>query len=121
MTTEREIWLTVARKVFVPSERQSCFVCGKFGSITQAHHIVPLTAQYDRGFKVPSNDHVWLCPNHHTMAHLYILDDERSMSDRAMKSRDATIASLNADLSDDEFDKMMKLMHMAAGQSNVGD
>jgi predicted HNH restriction endonuclease len=119
MTTERDIWLMVARKVFAPSGRQPCFVCGKFESIIQAHHVVPLTTQYDRGYKVPDNEHVWLCPNHHTMAHLYILNDDRSMTERAMKSRASTTAALNSDLSDHEFERMMELMHLAGGSRNA--
>lgn len=119
MTTKRDLWLLVARRVFAPSVRQPCFVCDKFESIVQAHHTIPLTTQYDRGFKVPDNEHVWLCPNHHTMAHLYILNDDRSMSERAMKSRAATTAALNADLSDSEFERMMELMRLAGGGGNA--
>lgn len=112
--TDRDIWISAARKVFAASSRQPCFVCGRFASITQAHHIVPLSFQYDRGFRIPDNEHVWLCPNHHVMAHLYVMNDDRSMSERAIEARDGTKAALNTDLSEDEFEKMMDLMRRAA-------
>jgi len=110
----RRAWVTAARWTFVPSEREPCWVCGRFKSITQSHHVVPLTTQYDRGFKLPHHEHVWLCPNHHVMAHMFIPSDSRSMAPRAMRARDKSAASLNADLSEDEFEKMLELMRRSA-------
>jgi hypothetical protein len=111
---ERAAWLMAARRIFNPGERQPCHVCGRFRSIAQAHHVVPLSAQYDRGFKYPDNEIVWLCPNHHAMAHLYIPDDDRSMTPSAMRSRMRTTAPLSEDLTSAEFDKLMELMGKSA-------
>lgn len=111
---EREIWIAVARRVFVPGERLACHVCGKFRSIAQAHHVVPLTAQYDRGFQYPDHEFVWLCPNHHVMAHLFIPGDDRSMAISALRARGQTTTALNGDLSQDEFNRMMDLMRQSA-------
>jgi hypothetical protein len=74
---DREAWVTAARQIFAPGEREACHVCGKFKGISQAHHVVPLKAQYDRGFKYPDSEFVWLCPNHHAVVHLFIPIDGR--------------------------------------------
>lgn len=110
----RDAWIGLARKLFSPGEREPCCVCGKFKSIAQAHHVIPLTEQFDRGFKVPDGEYVWLCPNHHAMVHLYIMRDERSMAERAMVDRDRTVAALNPDLSEDEWTKLLELKSMAS-------
>lgn len=110
---EREVWVKASRAIFDPGPRDVCWVCRRFGSITEAHHVIPLTQQYDRGFRYPNNEHVWLCPNHHTMAHLYILSDDRSTKLPAIRARHETIAALNSDLSEDEFQKMIELMRLA--------
>lgn len=68
----KNAWIAVARIQFSPTDRKECFVCGKFKSITQAHHVVPLAAQFDRGFDEPDHEHVWLCPNHHVIVHLLL-------------------------------------------------
>jgi hypothetical protein len=107
---ERDIWIAVARACFRPSERQPCFVCGRFRGITQAHHVVPLTAQYDRGFEYPDNEHVWLCPNHHAILHLFILGDNRSLNPSAMRRRSKSTSPLHPDLTEVEFDKIMELL-----------
>lgn len=111
---DREAWIAVARRIFSPGERQPCCVCGKFKSIAQAHHVVPLTAQYDRGFRLPDQAFVWLCPNHHAMVHLFILSDDRSLALPAMEARAKTTSSLNEDLSEDEFGRLMELMQWSA-------
>jgi predicted HNH restriction endonuclease len=107
---DRDAWIMASRQVFAPSERQACYVCGKFKSIAQAHHVVPLTAQYDRGFVLPDNEHVWLCPNHHTMVHRYIPEDDRSMRPAAMRARSRTTTAFNDDLTMDEFERLLELM-----------
>lgn len=111
---EREVWIAAARQLFKPGERQPCWVCGKFQSITQAHHVVPLVEQYTRGFAVPDNEHVWLCPNHHAIAHLFIIGSDRSFSAAASRARSRRRDPVNRDLSEREFEKMIELMHMAA-------
>lgn len=110
---ERDIWVYAARRLFDPGKREACCVCGKFKSVAQAHHVVPLTTQYDRGFKYPDQEFVWLCPNHHAMAHLFIQDDNRSMSPDAMRARGRRTAALNPDLAEGEFEKMLELMQRA--------
>lgn len=110
---EREAWIMAARTVLEPGDREPCCVCGQFQGISQAHHVVPLTAQYDRGFKYPDQAYVWLCPNHHAMAHLFIQDDNRSMAPSAMRARGRTTGALHPDLSDKEFAKLVELMRSA--------
>lgn len=110
---DRDIWLMAARQLFAPGEREPCWVCGRFKSISQAHHVVPLTAQYDRGFKYPDQEHLWLCPNHHTMAHLFIQSESRSITRAAFRARGKTTDAVLPDLSEDEFEKMMELMRRA--------
>lgn len=110
---EREAWILVARRIFDPGERQPCFVCGKFKSIAQAHHVIPLTAQYDRGFELPDGEFVWLCPNHHAMAHTFIIDENRSLAPEAFRARGKTARAVLSDLAAGEFDKIMELMRRA--------
>jgi hypothetical protein len=107
---DREAWIAASRRIYSPGDRRPCHVCGKFRSITQAHHVIPLTAQYDRGFKLPDQESEWLCPNHHTMVHLYIPTGERSMTVPSIRARSETTSALNEDLTEDEFNKMMELM-----------
>lgn len=111
---EREAWMGAARLIFDPGEREPCWVCGKFKGIAQAHHVIPLSQQYDRGFRVPDNEHVWLCPNHHTMAHLFILQENPSTKIAAARARGRTLSALMPDLSEDELRKMFDLMRRAA-------
>ena len=107
---ERQAWIAASRQIFDPDERQPCCVCGKFRSIAQAHHVVPLAAQYDRGFRLPDSEYVWLCPNHHTMLHIIIPDDDRSLSESAFRARNRTAGAVLGDLSEDEYKKIIDLM-----------
>lgn len=107
---EREIWIMAARQLFVPGFREPCCVCGKFKGIAQAHHVIPLTAQYDRGFRYPDQEYVWLCPNHHAMIHLFIQNNNRSMKPAAFRARGRTTGAILPDLSEVEFEAMMDLM-----------
>jgi len=65
-------WIFNARISFNPGPRMDCCVCGKFADIAQAHHIYPLSAQYDDGSIGANHDIVWLCPNHHAVLHFII-------------------------------------------------
>ncbi len=65
-------WIKSARKSFNAGEKQACHVCEKYKSVAHAHHIIPLSIQFDLGFPLPDQSYVWLCPNHHALAHLYI-------------------------------------------------
>ena len=60
-------WRVLARREFKPGDRQHCHVCGKYKSITQAHHVYQLSNQ-DQRFTA-DHTHVWLCPNHHVLVH----------------------------------------------------
>lgn len=111
---DKEAWIATARMTFDPGERAPCCVCGRFGSIAQAHHVVPLATQYRRGFRLPDHTHVWMCPNHHVMIHIMIPDDDRVMTTKAMRARDASVAALNRDLAEDEFEKLLDLMSRSA-------
>lgn len=66
---EKTRWIATARLLFQPGERRACTVCGRHRAIAQAHHVVPLASQFDRGFKEADHTHVWLCPNHHVVIH----------------------------------------------------
>jgi hypothetical protein len=105
--SEKEKWIKRARLAFRPSRRQNCYVCGKFGSITQAHHTVPLAVQFDHGFKNAADQHAWLCPNHHAILHVLIdpLKDDWSLGRRASRVID--------DLSAKEWKIMVELMKLA--------
>jgi hypothetical protein len=109
-TIDRDAWIAVSRRIFSPGDREACYVCGRFKSIAQAHHVIPLTVQYDRGFKYPDQEYVWLCPNHHTMAHLFIPTGERSRAVPTIRTRFETTSALNEDLTEEEFNRMMKLV-----------
>jgi hypothetical protein len=74
-SAKKRAWVSAARLEFTPSLRRECLVCGKFRSITQAHHVVPLAVQYDRAFERSDHEHEWLCPNHHTILHLILPSD----------------------------------------------
>lgn len=65
-------WIDEARRAFQPSKRKPCMICGRYGSLSQAHHIVPLHVQYDQGVRQADHRHVWLCPSHHAAVHLFI-------------------------------------------------
>ena len=65
-------WILKARLNFDPGKPDNCHICGRYKSITHAHHIIPLAMQFNRGFAIPDNTFVWLCPNHHAAIHLAI-------------------------------------------------
>lgn len=65
-------WVSAARKLFVAGERQPCAVCGKFSSLTHAHHVIPLALQAQRDRMTVNHEHVWLCPTHHAAVHVLI-------------------------------------------------
>lgn len=87
-----------ARKAFSPGERQPCEVCGKYRSLTHAHHVVPLSVQTD---VVPDHASVWLCPTHHAAVHLFI---EQATCNRERAGR--WQVELINELEVEEFDKV---------------
>lgn len=67
----KKAWITDAR-AFNFGEPHPCKVCLVGFEICHAHHVVPLGAQYDRGFVEPSHEIEWLCPNHHAIVHVLL-------------------------------------------------
>ncbi|RTE88237.1 hypothetical protein D6B98_36955 [Bradyrhizobium sp. LVM 105] len=96
-------WIASARMAFQPRRREACFVCGKFQSISQAHHVVPLGEQFDRGFSVANHEHEFLCPNHHAILNLWI-DDDISHQRRGRRA-----APTFEDLTNEEVERMFQL------------
>jgi hypothetical protein len=109
---DKELWIAAARKDFVPSPRAPCVVCGKFKGITQAHHVVPLARQCDLLFEKPDHEHVWLCPNHHAIVHLFLIRRQGSPD----KPND-TLIGASGDLDDDHYQIIMSLLGKAGRQS----
>ncbi|WP_409188418.1 hypothetical protein [Bradyrhizobium sp. RDM4] len=68
-------WIDIARLSFRPGKRQPCHICGRFEYVTEAHHVVPIGQQFDRGFAEPHHEHVWLCPTHHAIVHVLVDGD----------------------------------------------
>ena len=108
----KEKWIAEARLNFRPSQRQNCYVCGKFASIAQAHHTVPLAAQFERGFKYPDHEHAWLCPNHHSILHIFIdpAKDAQALGHRAVRVID--------DLTHDELEIMLELIRLSGRKTD---
>lgn len=91
---DKAAFVAAARAAFVPSDRQPCCVCGKYRSLTQAHHIVPLAIQFDRGAVQADHRHKWLCPTHHAAVHV-LIGQSQSIGDRASKACVAVINDLS--------------------------
>lgn len=103
----RDRWIAQARASFLPSGRKSCVVCGRFQSISQAHHVFPLAIQWHVGIQRPIHDYEWLCPNHHVSIHILIAQTQAS-------SLDASEACINVTsdlaLNMSEFTKVLSLL-----------
>lgn len=65
-------WIAAARLKFDPGPRECCAICGKYKSLTEAHHIVPLSLQFEAGAIDPIQEFRWLCPTHHAAEHVLI-------------------------------------------------
>jgi hypothetical protein len=87
----KENWIKAARKEFYPVDREVCHVCNRYKSLTHAHHITPLSIQFERGYEVADQRYVWLCPTHHNAVHILWLFSVEST------------ASLAIDLPEDEW------------------
>lgn len=101
-------WVWHARSSFRPSDRQTCEVCGKYKSLTQAHHVIPLSAQAAKGRMSINHKHVWLCPTHHAAVHVLI---EQAGSGRDLAGK----ACLNvlAELDVEEIRPLLALVNKA--------
>ena len=75
----RSAWITAARTAFKPGDRYSCGICGRYRSVTHAHHVAPLGMQYDAGVREAMHDYEWLCPTHHAAVHLVLTDRDRGV------------------------------------------
>lgn len=71
-SAEKAAWIATARMQFSAGARQSCVICGKWRGLVQAHHVFPLSEQFDAGRVSPDQTFVSLCPNHHAAVHLII-------------------------------------------------
>jgi hypothetical protein len=72
LAKEKSQWIAAARRTFSPGTRKPCEVCGKYETVTQAHHIIPLVVQFYAGYEFPDETFCWLCPTHHALVHAYI-------------------------------------------------
>ncbi|WP_024342652.1 HNH endonuclease [Bradyrhizobium japonicum] len=106
-SARKSAWIASARLTFQPGPRKACYVCGGFGPITQAHHVIPLNEQFDLGFVAPDHEHEWLCPNHHVILHLSI---DRSSSHQKLGRR-AAPSLAHTPL--EHFDRLMELVGRA--------
>lgn len=101
---DKETFVALGRASFAPSQREVCKVCGRFQSLTHAHHVVPLTVQFDRGFDRPDSQHVWLCPTHHAAVHILIGQAVAKQT----KASKACIAMV-CDMHPEEFRKVLEV------------
>lgn len=69
---EKDAWISSARKLFKPGTQQPCSICAGYAAVTHAHHITPLSRQFDAGYSEPDHTYVWLCPTHHAGVHLFL-------------------------------------------------
>lgn len=99
---EKDKWIALARAKFVTSERQNCYICRKWRAITQAHHIIPLSIQFEIGLTEPDGTHAWLCPNHHTILHAFL--------DGSISAASPNFGGLLAGFGRDELERMHELL-----------
>lgn len=99
---------SLARDTFSPDGRCACTVCGQYKSLSQAHHIVPISMQFFRGFEFPQHDYVWLCPTHHVAVHIVI----GQMKSTKTKASAACIGVV-CDLSSEGLDILRKVVDLA--------
>lgn len=70
----RKDWLTIERANFqkLKKNKRPCAVCGLGKEYSHAHHLIPLTLQYDLGVTDASHEYECLCPVHHQLLHRMI-------------------------------------------------
>jgi hypothetical protein len=90
-------WMDLARYCFEPGARKPCQVCGKYRSLTHAHHLVPLSMQAARRPLLPNHEHAWLCPTHHAAVHVLIAHKRVIESQKLSRRRMAVILDLSRD------------------------
>ena len=93
----RSTWYQLARDGFSPGRREPCRVCGRYGSLAHAHHLIPLSVQWaERRLRVDQR-HAWLCPTHHSAVHVLIAHRREMWSQTLSPARMAAILELSED------------------------
>lgn len=110
---EKDAWILAARRAFRPSVPAPCLVCGKYRNLAQAHHLVPLASQFERGFVFPDHDHVWLCPTHHVAIHALLADSESEPTEAALRARGRRASGAIAEMELEEIDVLLDLVAMS--------
>lgn len=106
----KAFWLKFLREAWkVNTPREHCFVCGKYQSITHAHHVIPVAevaTLFTKADVQPEEAmdfrmaYIWLCPNHHTIFHL--------IHNRSMRN----ILTLAEDIGEDEVNSMKRVFDL---------
>lgn len=104
---DRDKWIKQARLNFDPGDKQACAICGKYKSLTHAHHIIPLAIQYRRNYIHPDQSYVWMCPTHHAAIHMFLNIFESKLSEDVQDKR---ISELQGDLSHQEMNELIDLL-----------
>lgn len=64
------------RLLYKPKEKQSCYICGKYKPVCEAHHVLKVSRaieiinQYEYQGEITIRI-VWLCPTHHALYHKF--------------------------------------------------
>lgn len=106
----KRAWIRAARDSFHPGERRPCSICGGYGGLTQAHHIVPLALQFEAGAIIALQNFVWLCPTHHIAAHAFIND--------LLSNRERTISGLPPEEGDQLHQLGVRFVELLTGLPN---
>lgn len=70
----RKDWVSIERDIFrkLKKIKKPCAVCGLGKEYSHAHHLIPLSLQYDLGVTDASHEYECLCPVHHQLMHRMI-------------------------------------------------
>lgn len=106
---DKKSWVRIQRLLFSPSDRSPCFVCGKYKSLTHAHHLIPLAKQACESIQSVDNRHVWLCPTHHSAIH--ILLGARNVAHKKQTTAVRNVATeMSRDCSPDEWQRLLYVL-----------
>ena len=95
--SERQRQLLVSwRREFTAGPSDPCAVCGRYKSVTHAHHVYPLSWQVKDGNVKANHEHLWLCPTHHALVHRILSDQSRHLDPDISCSEAQRIASFAA-------------------------
>jgi hypothetical protein len=101
-------WIAAARAEFRPSPQSACVVCKKYPSLSEAHHLTPLSWQYERGNRVADHRHAWLCPTHHRALHMLMGAEGEEEQKKGRRAVNVVV-----DLARDELRALLSLLTMA--------